>query len=229
MTFWDWFRHSCLFNLFFWWIALIVLVVACTPLVRRFRTWQARRRFIDQQGARLQNPQNAEARFQLANIYAEGKAWRRTLRYAEEAVRTARENPLYEGRVPYHFLRLHGDALTHCGRHEEAVAAYGLALSAKSDLGHTEARFGLGKALYRQGKTAEALEQFRAVLKDHESNLEAYFRLAQAAVALGRAEEADSVRAEFWRVAAALPRFARQKRLRWRLAFLLFPLTRWIL
>ena len=30
----------------------------------------------------MQNPQNADARFQLANIYAEGGSWTRALEYA---------------------------------------------------------------------------------------------------------------------------------------------------
>lgn len=226
MTFWDWFRWSCLSSVFFWWVVLIVVVAAGYPLAVRFRAWQARRRFIESQGRQLENPDNAEARFQLAHLYAEGKSWRRAARYAEDAVRAAKSNPLYDGRVPYHFLRLCGEALLRLGRYPEAEDAFVQALKAKSELGHAEARFGLGKVLYRRGKVAEALDCFREVVRDHASNLEAYFRQAQAAAALGKDDEARAARAEFRKVAASLPRFARQKRLRWRLAFLLFPLTR---
>src|SRR5688572_6468593 len=110
MSAWDWFRYVLLYNWFFWWIAIVAIVLVATPFVHRFRSWQARRRFIDSQGARLGNPQNADARFQLAALYADGRSWRRALEYAADAVKVAEENPLFEGKVPYHFLRLLGDA-----------------------------------------------------------------------------------------------------------------------
>lgn len=228
MAFWQWFQYSCLGSLLFWWVVIIVVTTASYPLVRRFHTWQLKRRFIESQGRHLENPQNAEARFQLANIYAEGRSWRKAARYAREAVAAARENPLYDGRVPYHFLRLLGDALYRRREYAEAGEAYSEALRAKSDLGHAEAVFGLGKSLYGRGKIPGALDAFREAVKENASNLEGYFRLAQAATKLGKADEAARTREEFWRVAASLPRFARQRRLRWRLAFLLFPLTRFI-
>ncbi len=225
-TLWAWFRYGCLTNVFFWWIAVVAAVAAGYPFVRLFRTWQAKQRFIRGQGAQLQNPLNAEARFQLAHIYAEGRRWGRALEHARDAVRVAGENPLYEGRAPYRFLLLLGEALCRTGRCDEAREAYGRALEAKSDLGHADARFGLGKALYRRGDTAKALDCYREVLRENESNLEAYFRLAQAAARLGRAEEAASAGAELRRVASSLPRFAARNRFRWRLAFLLFPVAR---
>jgi len=222
-----WFQYGCLTNFFFWWLVLIVAVVVLRPFVRLFQTWQAKQRFIRSQGAQLQNPQNAEARFQLAHIYAQGGRWGRALEYMRESVRIAGENPLYEGQVPYHFLCLLGEALYRTRRYAEARETYGKALEAKSTLGHGEARFGMGKALYRLGDAAGALECFREVLRENESNLEAYFRRAQAAARLGQADEAGSAKEEFRRVASALPRFAGRNRLRWRLAFWLFPLTRW--
>ena len=79
MSFWDWIRHFAVYNLYFWWIAVVLVVSLSYPLVRRVRLWQAKRRFIESQGAKLQNPQNADARFQLANLYAEGGAWKRAV------------------------------------------------------------------------------------------------------------------------------------------------------
>ncbi len=215
-----------LHNWFFWWIAIVVLFVVAQPFAARFRLWQARRRFIEAEGAKLGNPQNADARFQLAQIYAQGGAWRRARRHVEDAVRVAGENPLYEGRIPYHFLRLLGECLRRAGRWAEAVDVFRRALEAKSDTGHGEARFGLGLALLKGGEAAKAVDVLRESIRDHGSNLEAYFRLAQAGAMLGRAEEVESARREFREVASSLPRFARRKRLRWRLAFLLFPITR---
>jgi tetratricopeptide (TPR) repeat protein len=220
------FLSGCLGNLFFWWIVFVAGVAAGVPFVRRFRLWQAKRRFIESQGAKLQNPQNADARFQLASIHAEGRSWRRTLEYAEDAVRVAAENPLYEGKVPYHFLRLLGEARCRRGRLDEAIDAFRRAMEAKSELGHGDAIFGLGCALLRKKDFAGAVERLKEAVRENGSNLEGYFRWAQAAAALGKPEEVAEARRQFRDVARSLPRFARQRRFRWRLAFFLFPLTR---
>jgi len=223
---WMWFWVTLLSNWYTWPFIIAFVAAVGGPFVRAVRLWQAKRRFIVSQGAKLLNPQNADARFQLANIYAEGGSWRRALQYAQEAVRVAEENPLYEKQIPYHFLRLLGDARLQRGQVAEAIDAYQRALGAKSDLGYGEARLGLGKALYRKGDTAKSFDALRQAVEDNGSNLEGYFRLAQAATDLGRDADADKVKREFWRVAATLPRFAGRHRLRWRMAFLLFPLTR---
>lgn len=225
----DWWPWLYLLTNWYTWPFIIAFVYWVSwPVVRRVKLWQAKRRFIRSEGAKLENPQNADARFQLANIYAEGRSWSRALQYAQEAVRVAEENPLYERQVPYHFLRLLGDARFERREYAAAIEAYQRALGAKSDLGHGEAQFGLGNALYRKGETAKAFDALRRAVEDNASNLKGYFRLAQAATELGRHDDADKVKREFWRVAATLPRFAGRHRLRWRIAFLLFPLTRYI-
>lgn len=225
---WTWLLY--LLGIWYLWpLYGAVLYAVFGPLVRAVRLRQAKSRFIRSQGAKLENPQNADARFQLANIYAEGGSWRKALEYAGAAVQVASENPLYEGRVPYHMLRLLGDALYRRGRYDEAVSAYERALQSKSDLGYGEARFGLGRALLRKGEAERAFDVLNRSIEDNQSNLEGYFRLAQAAESLGRLKEADQVKREFWRVAALLPGFAGKSRFRWRAAFLLFPITRGIL
>lgn len=214
------------------WIAVFVFfVVAVLPRLDRLgRMVRAKRRFIRDQGAQLNNPQNADARYQLGNIYAEGGRWRLALEYAEAAVRIARESPLFEEGVPYHFLLLLGDALFRHGRTDEAAKTYEEALWSKSQMGHAEAYFGLGRAQVRLGDLDRALQSLKTSIEENASNLEGYFRLAQAAAKAGKAEETARAAAEFRRVAASLPRFARRrKRMRWRLAFLFFPITRWIL
>jgi tetratricopeptide (TPR) repeat protein len=226
MSFWDWIRHVAVYNLFFWWIAILVVVSVSYPLVRRVRLWQARRRFIESQGAKLQNPQNADARFQLANLYAEGGSWARAVHYAGEAVRIAAENPLFEGEVPYHFLRLHGDALRKRGRLDEARAAYERALESKSDTGHGDALFGLGVVRLKKGEPEPAFDLLKRAVHENGSRLEGYFRLAQAAERLGRGSEVEAAFREFSATASSLPRFARKGRLRWRLAFWFWPVTR---
>jgi tetratricopeptide (TPR) repeat protein len=226
MSFGDWFRYYCLGNLFFWWVAFVVVSTVAYPFVRQFRLWQSKRRFMESQSARMENPQNADVRFQLATLYAGGKSWRRAAEHARDAVRVAGENPLYDGRIPYHFLLLLGQALYHRGLFAESVEAFHRALQAKAERGYADARFGLGKALYRKGEAAGAIDAYRRSIVENQSNLEAYFRLAQASAALGKDSDVDVARAEFRRVAASLPRFAGKRRFRWRLAFLLFPILR---
>lgn len=226
MSFWDWFRFYAAGNIYFWWIAFIAASSLLYPLVRRFRLWQSRRRFLESQSARLENPQNADVRFQLANLYAVGGSWRRAEEHARDAVRVASENPLYEGRVPYHFLLLLGQALHQRRKYDEAADAFRRALEAPAERGVADARFGLGKTLLRRGDAAEAMDVLRMAIDENQSNLEAYFRLAQAAAVLGRAADADWARTEFRKVARSLPRFAGRRRFRWRLAFFLFPIVR---
>jgi len=228
MDWWPWLWYL-LGNWYFWPVYGALLYGLASPFIRMVRLWQQKNRFIRSQGAKLQNPQNADARFQLANIYAENGRWKKALEYAQEAVKVAEENPLYEGQVPYHLMRLLGDAYYRRGRYDEAIAAYERALTVKSDLGYGEARFGLGRALYRKGELEKAFDVLNRAIEDNQSNLEGYFRLAQAATELGRFKEAEKVKAEFWRVAGLLPGFAGKKRLRWRAAFLIFPITRGLL
>lgn len=219
------FRY-CLTSILFWWVLLIVVVVLSYPVTQRIRTWQARRRFMARQRQQLEDPLNAEARLELARIHAGGGSWNRAAEFAGEAVKASRENPLYDGKPPYQFLRLWGDALLRARRPAEAVEAYTQALQAKSDVGYGEARFGLARALQRMERRDEALEAYRRAIEDNGSNLEAYFRAAQVAAELGRAEEVSKLHADFSRVVAAMPGYVRQKPFRWRLAFLLFPITR---
>jgi tetratricopeptide (TPR) repeat protein len=228
MGWWTWLLYL-LSNWYFWPFLGGIIYALAWPFIKAVRLWQIKRRFIRSQGVKLQNPQNADARFQLANIYAEGGSWTRALQYAQAAVKVAEENPLYEGQVPYHFLRLLGEASLRKGDPDAAVKAFERALSVKSDLGYSEARFGLGKALRRRGELEKAFTTLNQATEDNSSNLEGYFRLAQVATELGRPSHTDLVKKEFWRVAAMLPAFAGRHRLRWRLAFALFPITRFLI
>ncbi len=215
-------------TIFGWWILLILAFTIAAPFLGRYRAWLAKRRFMAAQGQRFSNPQNADARYQLAEIYLEAGRWKQAHRYAYDAVAIAQTNPLFDGAVPYLYLRALGQALYGQRRYAEAVDAFDRALKAKSERGYVDALLGMSKARYRLGKTGEALEFAKHAAAEEESNLEAYFRWAQSAAKMGRAAEVAEARNRFWRVALKLPRYARQRRMWWRLAFATFPIARFL-
>ncbi len=229
MSFGDWFRVYWLTNPFLWWISFIVLWVVAQPFLRILRLWLAHRRFMAQQGRALENPQNAEVRFLLAQVYADGRRWRRAEEQVRDALRVAKESPLYDGLVPYRFQCLLGRIRLARGDARGAVELFREALTLKADRGYAEAHYGLGRALHRSGDPRAALEQYRAVEDELASNFEFYFRRAQAAADAGDAAELARAREGFRTAARLLPAFAGRRRLRWRLAFLLFPLTRYFI
>ena len=194
-------------------------------LVQRYRAWGARRRYMAAQGAKLSNPQNAEARYGLAHLYAQARRWRRAQSYANEAVDVATDNPLYTG-VPYAYYRVLGLSLYGLRRYAEAADVFERALKARSETDHLDALLGLAKANYRLGRYEQALDFARHAVAEQESALEGYFRWAQCAAKLRNAPETAEARRRFRAVAATLPWFARQRRLGWRFAFLLFPISR---
>jgi tetratricopeptide (TPR) repeat protein len=225
VTVWStlaWFLFGTIFG---WWVLFIIAFLVSLPVIHRYRAWVAMRRFMRAEGQKFANPQNADARYQLAEIYAASGNWRRAAAYAEEAVAIAGTNPLFDA-VPYGYLRCLGRAQYGRRRYAESAATYERALKAKSDLGYADALLGLAKARWRLREPEKALEFAKHAVAEQQSLLEAYFRWAQAAAQLGREPEVTEARRQFRKVAAALPAFAGKQRLRWRLAFATFPLSR---
>ena len=211
-----------------WWILIVFATVVSVPLVRRVRTLRDKQRLLRREGAKLENPQNADARFQLAFIYLRGRRYRRALAYVEEAIRIADENPVFD-EVPHSYHRLQGDILFRWRKYSEAMQAYEKALLRKTELGYGDTHLALGRCALRGKEYAKALKWFEKSVRERSSYLETYFRIAQAAAAIGEGLRVRQAREEFRRVAANLPKFARQNPWKWRLAFLAFPLSRRIL
>ncbi len=217
-----------LFGTFYgWWVLFAMAFVVSLPFLNAYRAWRAKQRFMAAQGQKFANPQNADARFQIAEIYLQAGRWKSAHPYAHHAVEIASQNPVYDG-VPFAYLRALGRSLYGMRRYAEAADVFQRALKAKSELGYFDALLGVSKCAYRGGQLETALEYAKHAVAEQESHLEPYFRWAQAAAALGKAGEADAARERFWRTALALPRYARQRRLWWRLAFMTFPLSRLI-
>lgn len=212
-------------SIFGWWILFLVGMTLIAGLRSGYRKWLRHRRAMAANLARLSDPGNAESRFSLAQVYAEGRRWKSALALVGEAIAIARNDSRYN-HVPHRFLRLRADA--HYGRGEWVAArdAYHEALKVPCDTGYADALLGVARSELRAGRWKEAVEFSRHAIREHESRLEAYFRWAQAASAGGDGAGAARARAEFRRVAAMLPPFARQRRLWWRFAFLAFPIAR---
>ncbi len=217
-----WFLFSTIFG---WWVLFIGAFIVSLPFIRAYRAWAATRRFIRAQGLKFVNPQNADARYQLAELHRAAGRWRPAAVFAEQAVGIASSNPLFEG-VPYAYLLCLGQSFYGLRRFNESSAAFERALKSTSELGYADALLGLAKAKHRLGDHGKALEFAKHALDEQQSQLEAYFRWAQAAAKLGKFDEVSAATERFHTVAASLPRFAGRQRTRWRLAFLIFPISR---
>lgn len=223
-------------NLIYWafncFCGLACLAFLLSPLLvlgwERVREGLRGGRYVREHEAELANPQNAEARYALAAIYA--GSWRvgRAEFYIAEAVRLAAESPLYDG-VPHRFLRVYGDILRRRRRFDEAIRAYQTALEKPSEMGCEETHFGIGRSLQQLGRHEEGLAALRRAQEENGSRLETYFRVAQACAAIGDDDGAREAEDEFRRTIEDLPRDSRQPRARWRLAFRLFPIARRLL
>lgn len=213
-------------SIFGWWILFIIGAVIVGALRHRVRAWVRSRRYMGAQASKLANPQNADVRMGLAEIYLQGRRWKKAERYAREAIATAKDNPLYDGRIPYAFHTSLATALYGRRRYAEAEASFRDALASPSQTGYHEALLGLAKSLYRLKRCEEALDFARHAANENTSSLETYFRWAQAAAALGRGDEVGEARRRFHETARALPPFSRERRLRFRLAFAFFGLAR---
>ncbi len=219
-----------LFGTFFgWWILFLVAAAVLSPIAWRIRTWARARRFMAAQSARMENPQNAEVRRELAQLYLEGWRYAKAEGLARRAIEIATSSPLYEGAVPYLFWRVLAEALVRRRRWAEAAPVLDEALKSKSETGYFEVLLLLSRCHWKQGNAVKALEWAQHASRENTSSLEAYFRRAQAAAKAGDAAEVDAARAAFVRTKAVLPKFSRERRIGWALAFWMFPVTRRIL
>jgi len=212
-------------TIFGWWILFLIAASAIAALRAAFRKWSRHRRAMAANIVRLSDARNAESRYALAQVYSEGRKWKRALGLIDEAIEIAGSDSRYN-HVPHRFLRLKADCLYGTRDWTGAAAAYHQALKVPSDTGYADALLGVARSELRAGRWKEAVEFSRHAIREHESRLEAYFRWAQAAAAGGDGAETGRAKNEFRRVAAMLPPFARQRRLWWRLAFVTFPIAR---
>lgn len=153
------------------------------------------------------NPQNAQARRDLAMIYLDRLRPGRALVLADEAL----------ARFPNDAELLYLKGVAHARRREYAASLEPLVRSVELD---PRLRFGLpylmaGDSLYAVGRFEEAVDAFDRALQLNSSSIEALFKRARAHDA---AKEADAAKADldealrtFWQ----LPNFLRRKQFTW--------------
>lgn len=193
----------------------VALLAPLGAVLRRRAKEGAFRRAREQD---LANPQNAEARHLLARIYADHGRAAKARGLLDEALRIAAESPLYD-ETPYRFRLLDAQLLERAKFLREAAAAYEAALKLKSDTGYDAAELGLARVAALRKDWLAAREWAKRAITSTSAALEAYFRWAQAARALGEREEAREARRGFDEAVRLMPRWVRQRRFYWRLRF----------
>src|SRR5258705_2076749 len=106
-----------------WWIVFLLSAGTLQGLRSLYRAWIRHRRLVAANQARLSDPRNAESRYTLAKLHAEGKRWGRALALIDEAVEIASSDSRYN-HVPHRFYPLQADCLYGKGDWSGAGAAY---------------------------------------------------------------------------------------------------------
>lgn len=216
------FLEQIFFFLFFSFWGWIILLLIFVPLVqKRLRTWERHRRFYRARQAELANPHNADARFQLGVIHYDGRQLRRALRYFREAVEIGEAHGSEVDPLLYRYL---GHTLRRLGHHREALVAYEAGLEEAPESGRGEAETGVALAHQRLGDVEAAERWYRRAATANQSLLEPRLRLAALLLRQGRGPEAGATIEDARSI--RLPPFMRRQQRRWRLALLLWPLTR---
>src|SRR5688572_29599509 len=138
-------------TIFGWWILFLIAASLFGVLRAAIRKWSRHRRAMAANTARLADPRNAESRFALAQVYAEGRKWKRALALIDEAIDIARSDSRYN-HVPHRFLRLKADSQYGLREWSAAAAAYHEALKVQSDAGYSDALLGVARSELRAGR-----------------------------------------------------------------------------
>lgn len=202
-----WFFLNFVFS--YWGILLLILLVG--PWVaEKIRFHQRRSDFLQHQKSNLINPNDADARFQLARLYADGKRWGPASRYFREAIE------IYErrGDVPFDKLYLGlASSLYKQGRFDDAISNSLRAVEVSERGTYGEAPLLLALAYRKKGDKVKASEWAEKASKENGTLSEAFY-LA------GTLAEKEQARRYFERAIEAYkdsPPFMRGKNRKWAL------------
>jgi tetratricopeptide (TPR) repeat protein len=207
----------------FW--GLLIIAYFAFPWVRdRLWGWSRSRSFLASQHSALVNPVDADARFQLGNIYLRGRNYRKAIQYLQECLGIFAQY----SNVPKdpHVYAALGHALRKAKRWDEALKIYeeGLALDSKLDYG--DIHLGIANCRRLKGDQSKAKEWFEKTLKANESLAEAAYRLAVIAGREGDREAREKYLAECLDIVHTSPNYIKKKNRTWGWRARFFTLTK---
>lgn len=209
----------------FW--GLLIIAYFAFPWVRdRLWGWRRSRSFLSSQHSALVNPVDADARFQLGNIYLKGRNYHKAIQYLQECLDIFAQYPNVP-KDPHVYAAL-GHALRKAKRWEAALKIYeeGLALDPKLDYG--DVHLGIGNCHRLKGNPAQARDWFEKTLKANESLAEAAYRLAVIADREGNREVREKYLSECLDIVHTSPNYIKKKNRSWGWRATSFALTkRW--
>jgi len=215
-----------LFSFFFgsFW-GLLIIAYFAFPWVRdKLWGWRRSRSFQSSQHSALVNPVDADARFQLGNIYLKGRNYRKAVQYLQQCLAIFAEYPSVP-KDPHVYAAL-GHALRHLKRYDDALNIYdeGLALDPKLDYG--DVHLGIANCYRLKGLQAQTKEWFGKTLKANESLAEAAYRLAVIADREGDRKGRERYLTECLDIVHTSPNYIKKKNRSWGWRARFFTLTK---
>ena len=213
------------FSSFFW--AWVLFAVIALPYLS---VWLSRRRklqhFRRARTAELANPLNADARFQLGNLYLKHKGYRRALPFLQEAyeIQKKSKKKYLDPRV----LDALGETLLALGKHNEAIALYEQSLVLGKTGGQGETFLQLGLAFWEINEKEKAKTALEKACRSNRSLAEPVFRLAILYFYQGKSEKGQALIDEFVIDKNQLPHFIRKRNRLWVWRMQLYPWSRWM-
>ncbi|UKS24171.1 tetratricopeptide repeat protein [Paenibacillus sp. HWE-109] len=197
-------------------IALLILLIILYVLDRRFvgltpnifKPFQLNRRAARLRSDLHANKHNTSAKLELARILLERKKYREALPYLEQTLEIMEDSADVHYEVGLCYLKL-GDLTK-----GESFMLKAIELNPRVKFGEAYLRLGEALAPADPGRAAAFIEQFRDL---HSSSVEAYYRLGQLYMQLGRTEDAKRAYREALDIYRGLPRYSRRQQRRWAL------------
>jgi tetratricopeptide (TPR) repeat protein len=167
-----WLIWFLLHFVFSYWGIILLIVVLGPWIAEKIRFVQRRNDFLQHQKSNLINPNDADARFQLARLYLDGKRWKPAERYYGEAVE------IYQRRndVPFDKLYL-GLAQSQFkqGKFQEAISNSLKALEVTERGTYGEAPLLLALAYRNEGDRASAKQWAEKAMKENGTLSQAFY------------------------------------------------------
>jgi tetratricopeptide (TPR) repeat protein len=210
-----WFLSHFLFS---YWGLFLILIVVGPYIAEKVRFAQRRNAFLQHQKSNLINPDDSDARFQLAQLYLDGGRWKRAEQYFRQAIE------IYQRHGETAFDKLYLGLAQCCyneGKYEEAIGNALDAVKVSERGTYGEAPLLLALSYSKRGQKEKAREWALKAAKENGT-------LSQAFYLSGILSEKEEARKHFDRAVEAYkasPPFMRSKNRTWALRS---SLRRWL-